>query len=179
MTSLAQLRKAALALPEVAESAHLGTVAFTVRGHRFAAATKDGRVQLRLPRAETEAALAAHPGSELLLHAGAPVGLRVALADINGKDLNALVRASWFSRAPKRLAATVAEAEAAADRPGGDLPAGIGRPATQALYGVGVRTLEQVARHSAPELLALHGVGPKAVRVLSEELERHGLTLRG
>lgn len=51
----------------------------------------------------------------------------------------------------------------------------IGRPATQALHLIGVTTLEQVARHSQRELLALHGVGPKAARILKAELEAHGL----
>ncbi|MBL8595636.1 MAG: hypothetical protein JNK01_23350 [Devosia sp.] len=51
----------------------------------------------------------------------------------------------------------------------------IGRPATQALHLIGIATLEQVARHSQRELLALHGVGPKAVRILKAELEAHGL----
>jgi hypothetical protein len=179
MTTVTQLRKAALALPEVEEGTHFGMVAFSVRGRGFASVTKDGRVQLRLSQEETDAALAAHPAGERLVRTGTPIGFRVPLADINGKDLNALVRAAWFSRAPKRLAASLAAAQAAADRPGGDLPAGIGRPATQALLGAGVTTLEQVAQHSRAELLALHGVGPKAVRVLSEALERRGLALRG
>ncbi|WP_309141409.1 hypothetical protein [Streptomyces composti] len=36
-----------------------------------------------------------------------------------------------------------------------------------------------MARHTADELLALHGVGPKAVRVLTEALQRQGRSLRG
>ncbi|GAA2416480.1 hypothetical protein [Streptomyces coeruleofuscus] len=175
MTTVAQLRKAALALPEAEEGTHFGMVAFSVRGRGFASVTKDGRVQLHLPQEETDAALAAHPAGERLVRRGAPIGFRVPLADIDGKDLNALVRAAWFSRAPKRLAA----AEAGAGGPGDGLPTGIGRPATQALRGAGVTTLEQVAQHSRAELLALHGVGPKAVRVLSEALEQRGLALRG
>ncbi|MFI9007835.1 DNA-binding protein [Actinosynnema sp. NPDC053489] len=51
-----------------------------------------------------------------------------------------------------------------------DLPAGIGRPATRALAATGVTTLDQVARLGDAELPALHGVGPKAVRVLREAL---------
>ncbi|OUD04390.1 helix-hairpin-helix domain-containing protein [Streptomyces swartbergensis] len=179
MTTVTQLRKATLVLPEVEEGTHFGMVAFSVRGRGFASVTKDGRVQLHLPQEETDAALAAHPTGEPLVRTGTPIGFRVPLADIDGEDLNALVRAAWFSRAPKRLAASLAAAQAAADSPGGDLPAGIGRPATQALLGTGVTTLEQVAQHSRAELLALHGVGPKAVRVLSEALERRGLALRG
>jgi predicted flap endonuclease-1-like 5' DNA nuclease len=55
----------------------------------------------------------------------------------------------------------------------------IGRPATAALEQAGITTLRQVAERSAPELLALHGVGPKAVRILGEALAAEGLTLRG
>lgn len=179
MTTVAQLRKAALALPEVEEGTHFGMVAFSVRGRGFASVTKDGQVQLHLPDGEAEAAVAAHPSGERLVRMGTPIGFRVPLADIDGKDLNALVRASWFSRAPKRLAASTADAEASVGGPGVDLPAAIGRPATQALLGAGLATLEQVARRTKAELLALHGVGPKAVRILAQALEERGLAFRG
>ncbi|NGN63343.1 hypothetical protein G5C51_05405 [Streptomyces sp. A7024] len=179
MTTQAHLRKYALALPEVEEGTHFGMVSFAVKGKGFASVTKDGYVQLQLPPNEAEAALAAHAGGERIVRAGKVIGFRVPLADVNGKDLNALVRAAWFCRAPKRLAASLAAAEGAADDTGGDLPAGIGKPATRALLGAGVRTLEQVARYTERELLDLHGVGPKAVRVLAEELARQGKALRG
>jgi predicted flap endonuclease-1-like 5' DNA nuclease len=39
----------------------------------------------------------------------------------------------------------------------------------------GITTLEQVVRHSRDELLAIHGVGPKAVRILEEALAAEGL----
>jgi hypothetical protein len=59
-------------------------------------------------------------------------------------------------------------------RPGeaGDLPRAIGRPATRALADVGLTTLAQVAAVPREQLLGLHGVGPKAVRVLDEALGR-------
>ncbi|OJT21106.1 DNA-binding protein [Archangium sp. Cb G35] len=57
------------------------------------------------------------------------------------------------------------------------LPKGIGRPATSALAVIGVTRLEQVARFTEKELLALHGVGPKAVRVLEAALLEKGLSL--
>lgn len=57
------------------------------------------------------------------------------------------------------------------------LPA-IGRPATRALAMVGVSRLEQVARFSRAELLAMHGVGPKAVGILEEALRARKLSLR-
>jgi predicted flap endonuclease-1-like 5' DNA nuclease len=52
---------------------------------------------------------------------------------------------------------------------------GIGRPATRALEAQGITTLEQVAGTSRRDLLALHGVGPKAVRILDEALAAAGL----
>jgi hypothetical protein len=176
MTSLAQLRKAALALPEVEEGTHFGTVAFSVRGRGFASVSEDGRVQFRLAPDEIEAAMAAHPGGERVVHRDTAIGFRVPLADLDGKDLDTLLRASWFG-APKRLPASPAEA-AAGTPGGGELPAGIGRPATRALLGAGLRTLDQVALRTERELLALHGVGPKAVRVLAEALRERGLALR-
>lgn len=58
----------------------------------------------------------------------------------------------------------------------GDLPK-IGRPASRALLALGVTTLEQVAAMPEAELLALHGVGPRAIRILREALEQQGRSL--
>ena len=55
-----------------------------------------------------------------------------------------------------------------------DLPK-IGAPATRALAEAGITRLTEVARLSEHELQALHGVGPKAVRVLREALAEQGL----
>ncbi len=60
-----------------------------------------------------------------------------------------------------------------------DLPASIGRPALGALRAAGIDRLSEVARHREEELLALHGVGPKAVRLLRAELAERGLELTG
>lgn len=49
-----------------------------------------------------------------------------------------------------------------------DLPKSIGEPATNALLAAGISTLEQVAKFSDKDLLALHGVGPKAVHILRD-----------
>lgn len=178
MTNLSQLRKAALALPEAEEGTHFGMVAFSVRGKGFASVTKDGQVQLHLPDAEADAALTAHPTGERLVRMGTPIGFRAPLADINGKDLNALVRAAWFCRAPKRLAAALGAADAGTQLADSDLPAAIGRPATRALLGAGLTTLAQVATRTEGELRALHGVGPKAIRILTESLAEKGMSLR-
>ncbi|MFN8040357.1 MAG: hypothetical protein U0Q07_14185 [Acidimicrobiales bacterium] len=61
--------------------------------------------------------------------------------------------------------------------PATDLPK-IGAPATRALAAIGITHLEQVAGHSEAELLALHGVGPRAVRILGDALAEAGLSLR-
>jgi predicted flap endonuclease-1-like 5' DNA nuclease len=56
----------------------------------------------------------------------------------------------------------------------GDLPA-IGRPANSAFLAAGITTLAQVAAHRRRDLLAMHGVGPKAIRILGEALTEKGL----
>ena len=58
------------------------------------------------------------------------------------------------------------------------LPRAIGRPATGALHNIGIDRLDQVATLSEAELLQIHGVGPKAVRILKEVLAERGMTFR-
>lgn len=177
MTTRSQLRKAALALPETEEGTRSGTPYFSVRGDEFAALSEDGRVRLRLPPERAEAVLTGHPSAEPLVEEGRPIGLLIPLADVNGMVLNALVRASWRLSAPAALVAAADRAEAADPREG-DLPPRIGRPATRALYGAGLTTLDLVATRSEAELLELHGVGPSAVRTLEEALAERGKRLR-
>ncbi|MFF8818535.1 hypothetical protein ACF07D_11125 [Leucobacter sp. NPDC015123] len=59
----------------------------------------------------------------------------------------------------------------------GDLPR-IGRPATSALLLAGIASLAEVAKLSRAEVLSLHGVGPKAVRILEVALAEIGLTFK-
>jgi hypothetical protein len=178
MTTQAQLRKAALGLPEVEEGSHFKMVAFLVRGAGFASVTNDGQVQLHLLDDDADAALVDHPTAERLVRMGSPIGIRIPLADLDGQALNYLVRRAWFARAPKRLAASLAEADSVLPGEVGDLPPSIGRAATRALAGAGITTLGDVASRTKKELLDLHGVGPKAVRILTEELAKHSLSLR-
>jgi predicted flap endonuclease-1-like 5' DNA nuclease len=63
-------------------------------------------------------------------------------------------------------------------RPVGDLPDAIGKTAARALAESGITSLERVAAHSQKELLAIHGVGPKAVRILGEALAEKGLAFK-
>jgi predicted flap endonuclease-1-like 5' DNA nuclease len=63
-------------------------------------------------------------------------------------------------------------------RPVGDLPDEIGKTAARELSINGITSLEQVAAHSKKGLLAIHGVGPKAVRILGEALSEQGLDFK-
>lgn len=175
MTTVAQLRKAALGLPEVDETARSGMLAFAVRGRTFLTLTDEGWVHLQMTDQDAKAALTQHDIAERLEHRGTPIGIRIPLAKVNGKDLNALVRQSWSSRAPKRLAATLADVDAGKVPAHSDLPREIGRPATRALLGAGLVTLADVATRSREDLLAIHGVGPKAITILAAALEERGL----
>lgn len=57
------------------------------------------------------------------------------------------------------------------------LPKNIGAPATRALTAAGYTELGQLAGVPAAELGQLHGVGPKALRLLREALQRQGMSL--
>ena len=59
--------------------------------------------------------------------------------------------------------------------PGDDLPFTPTAPARQAFALMGLTRLEQFAGRSRRDLLALHGVGPKAIRMLNDELAARGL----
>lgn len=53
----------------------------------------------------------------------------------------------------------------------------ISAPATRALTGAGYTSLGRLAGVPRSELAALHGMGPKALRLIEEALEQHGLHL--
>jgi hypothetical protein len=54
----------------------------------------------------------------------------------------------------------------------------IGAPATRALAGIGITRLSQLTEHRADDLLKLHGMGPRAIRILRQALGEQGLSLR-
>ena len=57
------------------------------------------------------------------------------------------------------------------------LPRNIGAPATRALTAAGYTKLSQLAGVPATDLSALHGVGPKALRLLQEALQAQDKSL--
>jgi predicted flap endonuclease-1-like 5' DNA nuclease len=60
-----------------------------------------------------------------------------------------------------------------------EFPHGIGKVAKRELAANGYTTYQQLTKTTPKELLAIHGVGPKAVRILGEELAAKGLCWRG
>jgi len=57
-----------------------------------------------------------------------------------------------------------------------DFPPNIGKPAQRALEGAGYSSLKQLTRVSEPELMKLHGMGPKALGLLREALKAKGIS---
>lgn len=60
------------------------------------------------------------------------------------------------------------------DEFGTEFPQAIGQVATRELAINGFTTYDQLRGVTRRHLLAIHGVGPKAVRILGEELARRG-----
>ena len=54
----------------------------------------------------------------------------------------------------------------------------IGEPAQRALLLMGIDTVEKCTEYTKHELLALHGVGPKAIRIIASELIRQNLSYK-
>ncbi|WP_227394900.1 helix-hairpin-helix domain-containing protein [Jeotgalibacillus aurantiacus] len=58
------------------------------------------------------------------------------------------------------------------------LPRDLSQPAKRALAQKEIDSLEIVAHYTEKELLALHGVGPKTIRQLKEEMEKQQLSFK-
>lgn len=56
-----------------------------------------------------------------------------------------------------------------------NLPAALAAPAQRALAGAGYTHLEQLTQVTEAEILALHGMGPKAMELLRGALAEQGL----
>lgn len=54
----------------------------------------------------------------------------------------------------------------------------MGKVAPRELAANGIVRFDQLSGYSERELLAIHGVGPKAIRILREELHDRGLGFR-
>jgi hypothetical protein len=54
-----------------------------------------------------------------------------------------------------------------------EIPHRVGAPARHAFASAGYTTLEELLAVDEKDLLALHGVGPRAIRILREEGKGH------
>ena len=52
------------------------------------------------------------------------------------------------------------------------------KPANRSLYHAGYFKLEQFTEVTEKEILNIHGVGPKAIRMLKEVLQERGLSFK-
>lgn len=57
-------------------------------------------------------------------------------------------------------------------------PAGMSGPALRALQAAGIRTVEDLASWTEADLLAHHGMGPKAIGLLKDALSARGERFR-
>lgn len=62
------------------------------------------------------------------------------------------------------------------EQPKSDFPRGIGNPARSALEHAGYSKLKQLTKVTEKELAKLHGMGPKALGILREELQAKGMS---
>jgi hypothetical protein len=66
------------------------------------------------------------------------------------------------------------QADASTARIKDRFPPGIAQPALRALVSAGYTTLDQLSKVEESDLARLHGMGPKALRLLNEALEQRG-----
>jgi hypothetical protein len=103
--TLADVRAAALALPETTEAPHFDYTSFRVCGKIFATAPPDGpHLHVFIDELSTRAILAEQaPGCEELWWGKKLCGLRLALADVDEHLVLELLEEAWRRKAPKKL----------------------------------------------------------------------------
>lgn len=58
------------------------------------------------------------------------------------------------------------------------IPFSVGAPALRVLLHNKIFTLEQLTSYSEKEILSMHGVGPKAMKIIKSELGKYGMSFR-
>lgn len=111
--NIGQVRKLALALPDVAEAPHFQYSSFRVRGKIFVTVPPDEEhIHVFIGEETREPALALHAAFlEKLTWGAKVVGLRIALRKATPSVVRDLVEKAWAAKAPKSLIATWASAE--------------------------------------------------------------------
>ncbi len=54
----------------------------------------------------------------------------------------------------------------------------LGAPAFRAIHSIGIEKIDDLTKYTEEELLALHGLGPKALGLLREELKKKSLEFK-
>src|SRR3974390_1269710 len=110
----ADLRRLAMALPEVTEEPHFDRMSYRVRGKIFATVAPDAAsVNLFLDEPETEAALAASRGAVSELHWGKRRrGVTAELSAMRTPVMRQLLAEAWRQHAPASLAAGTTQGRA-------------------------------------------------------------------
>ncbi|HEX6497800.1 MAG TPA: MmcQ/YjbR family DNA-binding protein [Micromonosporaceae bacterium] len=119
MIGLDEIRRLALALPEVEEATHFGQPSFKVRGKPFAGLEKGGaHLGVGVDPAEAHGAVADDPEvyQEVWRNGSIFVGLRIDLAKVSAERVAELIERAWRNKAPKRLVTAYDEARGAAGR---------------------------------------------------------------
>jgi hypothetical protein len=101
-----EVRRVALALPEVAEEPHFHLTSFRVKGKIFATMAPDGSfLNVFVDDGPREAITAVDPKAYETLWWGKSAYLHVHLKAAKAKDVAELLRLAWERKAPKRLLA--------------------------------------------------------------------------
>jgi hypothetical protein len=102
-----QVRRLALALPEVSEEPHFHLASFRVKGKVFATLAPDGSfLNVFVEDAQREMMTAVDPKAYESLWWGKKIAyLHVHLAAAKARDVGALLRSAWECKAPKKLLA--------------------------------------------------------------------------
>jgi hypothetical protein len=102
---IAQVRRYAMALPEVTEQPHHQSGSFRVRGKIFVTMPPgDEYIHVFVTEEDRERSLALYPEFvEKLFWGGKVAGLRVRLAGADSKAVDQLISQAWTAKAPKTL----------------------------------------------------------------------------
>jgi hypothetical protein len=105
-TTLAQVRKIALGLPEATEQDHHGMPSFRVRGKIFATVPDDHHVRVMLDEEGIRAAVAEHPDSCAPGYWGKRLACAVIDLEVTAPALvQELLTDAWTGKAPPALSA--------------------------------------------------------------------------
>jgi hypothetical protein len=102
--TVAEVRKFALALPEVIEQDHWGNPSFRIRGRIFATLPDEGHVNVMIDPFDVEAVVREDPDTCEELRWGKEVrGVRGSLNKAGSTMVETLLETAWRRKAPKRL----------------------------------------------------------------------------